>query len=232
VATAAGCRAMLLRPGAAGVLTSAAAAPRTGGGGSPRPPGVGLPGAVRGRWPGDLDQSRRRCEDDRPRQVCSSRHTSNRPGNHAPPAAGRTSRSVVSKQAYPTADSRSKVRRRLPAPPATMLRPNQRLTARQRPAHAGTSVHVPAHGDQRCPSLIAAWPHPTLASRRSGPPARTRSPDQELQLAGPAQRAHTTTPELGCGQARTRARIGDPAPAEAGSPRFLRHVRWPGQSGA
>ena len=99
-----------------------------------------------------------------------------------------------------------------------MLRPNQRLTARQRPAHAGTSVHVPAHGDQRCPSLIAAWPHPTLASRRSGPPARTRSPDQELPLAGPAQRAHTTTPELGCGQARTRARIGDPAPAEAGSP--------------
>ena len=93
------------------------------------------------------------------------------------------------------------------APPATMLRPNQRLTARQRPAHAGTSVHVPAHGDQRCPSLIAAWPHPTLASRRSGPPARTRSPDQELPLAGPAQRAHTTTPELGCGQARTRARI-------------------------
>jgi len=145
---------------------------------------------------------------------------------------GRTSRTVVSQEAYPAADSHSKVRRRLPAPPATMLRPNQRLTARQRPAHAGTSVHVPAHGDQRCPSLIAAWPHPTLASRRSGPPARTRSPDQELPLAGPAQQAHTTTPELGCGQARTRARIGrEPAPAEAGSPRFLRHVRWPGQSG-
>jgi hypothetical protein len=111
------------------------------------------------------------------------RHTPNRPGNHAPPAAGRTNRSVVSKQAYPAADSHSKVRRRLPAPPATILRPNQRLTARQRPAHAGTSVHVPAHGDQRCPSLIAAWPHPTLASPRSGPPAR---PDQELPPAGPA----------------------------------------------
>jgi hypothetical protein len=52
---------------------------------------------------------------------------------------------------------------------------------------------------------------PSSGFRAKRPPARIRSPDQELPIAGPAQRAHRTTPEPGRGQAtdsRTNRQAG------------------------
>src|SRR6266700_3333467 len=51
------------------------------------------------------------------------------------------------------------------------------------------------------PELECCVAAPGFGIRTTPPPARIRSPGQELPIAGPAHQAHRTTPELGCSQA-------------------------------
>ena len=80
-------------------------------------------------------------------------------------------------------------------------------------------MHVSARCDQRCLSLIAACPHPTLTSGRSGPSARTRSPrTRNCRSLDRTPSGHTERRlSWAVARPRTRARIGDPALADATS---------------
>ena len=185
MATVAGCRAMLLRPGAAGVLTSAAAAPRTGGGGSPRPPGVGLPGAVRGRWPGDLDQSRRRREDDCPRQVCSSRHTS-KPSRQSCATRGRADKPQRGEQAG--IPGRGQPQQGEATPPSAAGNHVTTESATDCAAAPRSCRHISARPRARRPALpepdsCVAAPNFGFATKRAAGPTRPRT---AARWTGPA----------------------------------------------
>jgi hypothetical protein len=77
------------------------------------------------------------------------------------------------------------------------------------PAHAGTSVHIPTRGDQRCLSLIAAWPvNPTLASGRRGRRLESGHPTRNCRSLDRLSGHTARRPSWAAARPRTRARIG------------------------
>src|SRR5438046_8009696 len=90
------------------------------------------------------------------------------------------------------------------------------------PARAFTSVHVPARFDQRCLSLIAAWPvNPALASGRGGRRLESGHPTRNCQsldrLSGHTERR----PSWAVARPWTRARFGRESVDNASGPASL-----------